>query len=81
MGQPLISDVALQELSAQAQLYPEEWGGDVSMVPVSAKKGTGVDELLEAIMLVAEVRAFTPRCIVFSMFPNMLLGQEAVLLH
>lgn len=49
---------ALQELSAQAQLYPEEWGGDVAMVPVSAKKGTGVDELLEAIMLVAEVRAF-----------------------
>ncbi|GAQ80685.1 Translation initiation factor 2 [Klebsormidium nitens] len=49
----------MQELSAQAQLYPEEWGGDVAMVPVSAKKGTGVDELLEAIMLVAEVSEFS----------------------
>jgi translation initiation factor IF-2 len=80
MGQPLISDVVLQELSAQAQLYPEEWGGDVSMVPVSAKKGTGVDELLEAIMLVAEVRAFTLPCVVLFMFVNVILVQKAVLL-
>lgn len=33
----------------------EEWGGDTPFVPVSAKMGTGVDELLEAVLLQAEV--------------------------
>ncbi|WP_287811913.1 translation initiation factor IF-2 [Pseudomonas sp.] len=33
----------------------EEWGGDTPFVPVSAKQGTGVDELLEAVLLQAEV--------------------------
>lgn len=36
-------------------LISEEWGGDTIMVPVSAKQGTGIDELLEMILLVAEV--------------------------
>ncbi|WP_295994961.1 translation initiation factor IF-2 [uncultured Veillonella sp.] len=36
-------------------LVPEEWGGDVIMVPVSAKKKQGIDDLLENILLVAEV--------------------------
>jgi len=36
-------------------LVPEEWGGDVLMVPCSAKTGEGVDELLEAISLQAEL--------------------------
>ncbi len=34
----------------------EEYGGDVICVPVSARKGTGIDELLEMILLVAEVQ-------------------------
>ena len=34
----------------------EEYGGDVVCVPVSARKGTGIDELLEMILLVAEVQ-------------------------
>ncbi|WP_339449788.1 translation initiation factor IF-2 [Pseudomonas sp. EA_5y_Pfl2_R50] len=33
----------------------EDWGGDTPFVPVSAKVGTGVDELLEAVLLQAEV--------------------------
>ncbi|MCK9818078.1 translation initiation factor IF-2 [Pseudomonas chlororaphis] len=33
----------------------EEWGGDTPFVPVSAKMGTGVDDLLEAVLLQAEV--------------------------
>ena len=37
-------------------LVPEEWGGDVILVPVSAKTGMGVDDLLENIYLVAEMR-------------------------
>ena len=36
-------------------LSPEDWGGDVICVPVAAIKGTGVDTLLESILLVAEV--------------------------
>ena len=37
-------------------LVPEEWGGDVVCVNVSAKTGEGIDELLEMINLVAEVQ-------------------------
>ncbi len=36
-------------------LVPEEWGGDTVMVPVSAKSGVGIENLLEMILLVAEV--------------------------
>lgn len=36
-------------------LVPEEWGGDVICVPVSAKNRTGIDKLLETILLVAEM--------------------------
>ncbi|OLF55823.1 translation initiation factor IF-2 [Pseudomonas chlororaphis] len=37
----------------------EDWGGDTPFVPVSAKMGTGVDELLEAVLLQAEVLELT----------------------
>ncbi len=40
---------------AQHGIIPEEWGGDSQFVHVSAKAGTGVDELLDAILLQAEV--------------------------
>ncbi|MGN0587698.1 MAG: translation initiation factor IF-2 [Oscillospiraceae bacterium] len=39
-------------------LVVEEWGGDVICVPVSAKTGEGIDELLENVLLVAEVSEF-----------------------
>lgn len=38
-----------------AGVIPEEYGGDVPFCPVSAKKGTGVDELLENVLLQAEM--------------------------
>lgn len=44
----------MQELTNYG-LVPEDWGGDTIMVPVSAKSGTGINELLEMILLVAEV--------------------------
>ena len=37
-------------------LTPEDWGGDTPMVPVSAHTGFGIDELLEIILLVAEMQ-------------------------
>lgn len=43
-----------RELS-QYELIPEEWGGDTIMVPISAKTGENVEELLENILLVAEI--------------------------
>ena len=36
-------------------LQPEEWGGDIIMVPVSAKTGEGLEKLVESILLVADV--------------------------
>ncbi|KAL8137695.1 hypothetical protein V2J09_003696 [Rumex salicifolius] len=47
-------DRVMQELS-QIGLMPEEWGGDVPMVQISALKGENVDDLLETVMLVAEL--------------------------
>jgi translation initiation factor IF-2 len=47
-------DRVKQELSDQ-NLLPEEWGGTTVMVPVSALRGTGLDTLLDMILLVSEV--------------------------
>jgi translation initiation factor IF-2 len=48
-------DRVKQQLSDQG-LIPSDWGGDVEMVPVSALQGTGIDELLETLLLVADVQ-------------------------
>ncbi|MCI6817701.1 MAG: translation initiation factor IF-2, partial [Clostridium sp.] len=48
-------DRVKQELTEHG-LVIEEWGGDVICVPVSAKTGEGIDELLENVLLVAEVQ-------------------------
>jgi len=43
-----------QELSSQLNINPEDWGGKAICVPVSAKDGKGIDELLDMLILVAE---------------------------
>ena len=48
-------DHILQELT-KYELVPEEWGGDVICVPVSALTGMGIDDLLESVLLVADVK-------------------------
>ncbi|KAL3636948.1 hypothetical protein CASFOL_019247 [Castilleja foliolosa] len=48
-------DRVIQELSSIG-LMPEDWGGDTPMVKISALKGENVDDLLETIMLVAELQ-------------------------
>jgi len=40
---------------AELEMTPVDWGGDVEFIPVSAKAGTGIDDLLENILLTAEV--------------------------
>ncbi|AIU71546.1 MAG: translation initiation factor IF-2 [Enterobacterales bacterium] len=47
-------DRVKNELS-QYGVMPEEWGGESQFIPVSAKAGTGIDDLLDAILLQAEV--------------------------
>ncbi len=47
-------DRVMQELT-EYELVPEAWGGDTIFVNVSALEGTGIDELLEMILLVSEV--------------------------
>ncbi len=50
-------DNVKQELT-QYELVPEEWGGDVICVPVSAVTKMGIEDLLENILLIAEVKEY-----------------------
>ncbi|MGI6267696.1 MAG: translation initiation factor IF-2 [Acutalibacteraceae bacterium] len=49
------ADKIMQQLT-EHELIPEEWGGDIICVPVSAKKRMNIDKLLESILLVAEMK-------------------------
>jgi len=44
-----------QELANQLNITPEDWGGKVVCVPVSAKDGTGIDDLLDVLLLTADL--------------------------
>lgn len=46
----------VKQALTEHELLCEEWGGDIICVPVSAVTGMGIDELLESILLVAEVK-------------------------
>ena len=46
----------IKQQLTEHELVCEEWGGDTICVPVSAKTGMGIDELLENVLLVSEVR-------------------------
>ena len=48
------ADKVMQEL-ATLNVVPEEWGGDVQFLRVSAKTGEGIDELIEALIVQAEI--------------------------
>ena len=56
MDKPTANPDGIKQELTQYDLVPEEWGGDVICVPVSAKTGMGLDDLLETILLVAEVK-------------------------
>lgn len=45
----------IKQQLTEHELVPEEWGGDTICVPVSAKTGMGIDDLLENVLLVAEM--------------------------
>lgn len=48
-------DKTKQELSSQLNITPEDWGGKTICAPVSAKVGTGVEDLLDMILLTADL--------------------------
>lgn len=55
MDKPGANPERVKQQLTEHSVVPEEWGGDVICVPVSAKTGEGIDELLENVLLVAEV--------------------------
>ena len=46
----------IKQQLTEYELIPEEWGGDTPIVPVSAKAKTGIDDLLEMVLLVADMK-------------------------
>lgn len=48
-------DMVKQQLTEYG-IVPEEWGGDTPCIPVSAKKNQGIDDLLEMVLLVADMK-------------------------
>ncbi len=56
MDKPTANPDAVKQELTKYDLVPEEWGGDVICVPVSALRGDGIEELLENVLLVAEVK-------------------------
>lgn len=49
------SQMVKAQLASEHGLNPEEWGGDTVMVEVSAKTGQGIDQLLDMVLLVADM--------------------------
>ena len=56
MDKPTANPDKIKEQLTKYDLIPEEWGGDTIIVPISAKTGMGLDELLEMVLLTAEVQ-------------------------
>ena len=56
MDKPEANPDRIKEQLTHYDLIPEEWGGDTVIVPISAKTGMGLDELLEMVILTAEVQ-------------------------
>ncbi|MCH5303523.1 MAG: translation initiation factor IF-2 [Ruminococcus sp.] len=56
MDKPGANPEQVKQQLTEYELIPEEWGGDVICVPVSAKTKEGLDDLLESVLLVAEMK-------------------------
>ena len=56
MDKPEANPDRIKEQLTHHDLIPEEWGGDTVIVPISAKTGQGLDDLLEMVILTAEVQ-------------------------
>ena len=56
MDKPTANPDKIKEQLTKYDLIPEEWGGDTIIVPISAKTGMGIEDLLEMVLLTAEVQ-------------------------
>ena len=56
MDKPTANPDAIKQELTKYGLVPEEWGGDVMCVPVSALTGKGIEDLLESVLLIADVK-------------------------
>ncbi len=56
MDKPGANPDRIKQQLTEYDLVPEEWGGETIICPISAKKGQGIDELLEMVILTAEVQ-------------------------
>ncbi len=56
MDKPEANPERVKQELTEHELVPEEWGGDIICVPISAKNHTGIDELLEMVLLTADVK-------------------------
>ena len=56
MDKPTANPDKIKEQLTKYDLIPEEWGGETVIVPISAKTGMGLDDLLEMVILTAEVQ-------------------------
>ena len=56
MDKPDVNPEKIKQQLTEHELIPEEWGGDTICVPVSAHTKMGIDNLLESILLVAEMQ-------------------------
>ena len=56
MDKPGANPEQVKQQLTEYELIPEEWGGDTPCVPVSAKTGMGIDDLLEMVLLVADMK-------------------------
>ena len=56
MDKPTANPDRVKQQLTEYELIPEEWGGDTIICPISAKTGMGLDNLLEMVLLTAEVQ-------------------------
>ena len=56
MDKPEANPDRIKQQLTEHELIPEEWGGDTIICPISAKTGMGLDNLLEMVLLTAEVQ-------------------------
>ena len=56
MDKPEANPDKIKQQLTEYELIPEEWGGDTIIVPISAKTGMGLEDLLEMVILTAEVQ-------------------------
>ncbi len=56
MDKPSANPDQVKQQLTEYELIPEEWGGDTPCIPISAKTKQGIDELLEMVLLVADMK-------------------------